>query len=249
MDNKYTTSQVAKILAVHPNTIRWYEKMGLIAPVDRLPNGYRQFGEKELIQLKICRMIFNSAYPNKAIREAALAIIQSLKEWDVERGLEQAKMYRSQLEKEYASALETAAMLKTWAEHEPQPLREKTYTRKEAAGLLGITTETMRNWERNGLLNVDRKGGKNERVYGEYEIKRLRVIYMLRQNNYSVAAIHHSLSQYDQGNSPGAALALNQPVIDPESLYMNAGDHWLEVLGELSRSADKIIQIIGGIRA
>jgi DNA-binding transcriptional MerR regulator len=249
MEINYSTSQVAKILAVHPNTVRWYEKIGFISPVSRLPNGYRQFGEKQLVQLKICRLIFNGVYPNKTIREAAFAILHTLKGWDVERSLEHAYKYRRQLEKEYASALETAALLKKWTEHEQNPLKAKKYTRKEAACLLGITTETLRNWERNSLICTDRKGDKNERVFGGYEIRRLRVIYMLRQNNYSIAAIHRSLSHYDRGDGPAAALALNQPLVDPESMYMNAGDHWLEVLAELSGSANKIIQIIAGIEA
>jgi len=244
MEKKYTTSQVAQILSVHPNTIRWYENTGLISPAARLPNGYRQFDGKHLIQLRICRLIFGSPYTNKSIRGAAFEILHALKEGDIGISLLLAKKYKHQLEKEYASALKTAAMLKEWTDRKPLPADGKSYTRKEVAALLGITTEVVRNWERNGLVCVNRRGRKNEQVYGELDVMRFRVIYMLRQNNYSIAAIHNSLSQYDQGNSMGAALALNQPAADPESIYMSAGDHWLEVLGELSRSAETMIQII-----
>lgn len=242
----YTTGQLAKLLSVHPNTIRWYENTGLIAPARRSGNNYRRFTGRHLVQLQVCRIIFESTYTNRAIRGTAFAILARLKEWDIPRGMAQAKQYKQLIEKEYASALETAALLKTWTQHQKPPGGE-AHTRREAAAQLGITTEVLRNWERNGLLAVTRTGRKNEKVYADTDMLRLRIIYMLRANNYSLAAIRHSLALHDQGNGMGAALALNQPVYDPDSVYLNAGDHWLEVLTELSRSADRIIGIIQGI--
>ena len=243
-DKRYSTGQAARILAVHPNTIRWYEKTGVISPAERLPNGYRQFNERHMTQLRICRLIFGSPYTNKTIRDAAFAVMEPLRDWDMDAALARAKTYRSLLKKEHASALETTEMLRTWTEQQPKPSGGASFTRKEAALLLGVSTEVMRNWERNGLLCVERKGGKNERVYGTHEINRLRVVYMLRQNNFSIAAIHNSLTQYDSGNVAGAALALNQPALEPDGLYTAAGDHWLEVLEELLRDAKKIIRIL-----
>ena len=244
VEGKYSTNQVAKALSVHPNTIRWYEKMGLISPVPRLKNGYSQYDGRHLVQLRVCRLIFGTPCANKPIRASAFEILAALKQWDIGLSLSKALDHRRRLEQEYASALETAAMLKTWTEHKPLPLTGKTYTRKGAADLLGVTTEVLRNWERNGLVGVSRSGEKNEKIYGDREIMRFRIVYMLRQNNYSIAAILHSLSQYDSGNTVGAALALHQPIAGHERVYSNAGDHWLEVLGELTRNADQIMQII-----
>ena len=152
------------------------------------------------------------------------------------------------VEVEYTKALETASLLINWSEHKIQNTAKNVYTRKETAALLDITTEVLRNWERNGLINVVRTGKKNEKVYGEAELIRLRVIYMLRQNNYSIAAIKRSLNCYDSGNNAGAALALNQPATDPDRIYVTAGDHWLEVLWQLSLNARKIIEIIEKIK-
>ena len=73
---------------------------------------------------------------------------------------------------------------------------------------------------------------------------RMRLIYMLRQNNYSIAAIHSSLLLYDKGDVTGAALALNSPSEDPERTYLSACDHWLEVLEKLLVDADEIIEIL-----
>ena len=39
----YKTAEVAAIIGIHPNTVRLYEKLGLIPKPERLPNGYRGF--------------------------------------------------------------------------------------------------------------------------------------------------------------------------------------------------------------
>ena len=243
----YSTSQIAKMLSVHPNTVRWYEAVGLISPVERLANGYRQFNNRHLVQLKVCRLIYGGGYPNKQIRDSSMKILAYLKEWDIKSSLEQTRKYHRLIEAEYSKALETSTILTNWTEQ--TETTSNAYTRKEAADLLGITAEVLRNWERNGLINISRTGKKNEKVYGDNEMKRLRVIYMLRQNNYSIAAIHRSLVCFDNGNSAGAALALNQPVTNPDQLYICAGDHWLEVLWKLSLIAKKIIRIIDRVKS
>ncbi|MDF2937736.1 MAG: hypothetical protein K0Q90_3109 [Paenibacillaceae bacterium] len=242
--NSYTTGQLAKMAAVHPNTIRFYERCGLLSKAGRGPNGYRQFSVRHLAQLRVCRIILGDPYTNKSLRSAAFRIVEALREWDIPKAQELAETYKQLLEKEYAVALETAALLKSWAEGTSLPVPGEGCSHKEAAALLGVTVEVVRNWERNGLTAPPRSGGHRKRVYGGGDMARLRVIYMLRQNNYSIAAIRSSLAAFDSGNRAGAVLALNQPVLDPESEYISAGDHWLEVLETLSRSADKIRRIV-----
>ncbi len=41
MENIYKTSEVAKIIGIHPNTVRLYEDLELIPKANRLSNGYR----------------------------------------------------------------------------------------------------------------------------------------------------------------------------------------------------------------
>jgi len=266
---EFSTSQLAKQLSVHPNTVRWYEQVGLISPAERLPNNYRRFNYKHYIQLRICRIIYGGSYPGREIRNSANNVLAAIKDWDLTRSLQMANEYRRYIEKEYSIALEMASMLVNHLENNALPndsviidvhtnnahsddtrsLDKKRYTRKEAAALLGITTEVLRNWERNDLLHVQRSGRKNEKVYGAKELMRMRVIFILRRNNHSISAIHRSLMCYDEGNKVGAALALNQPVSDPDRVYISAGDHWLEILWNLSLDAQKIIEIIEEIKA
>lgn len=39
MENIYRTAQVAKIIGIHPNSVRLYEELGLISKPQRLSNG------------------------------------------------------------------------------------------------------------------------------------------------------------------------------------------------------------------
>lgn len=52
------------------------------------------------------------------------------------------------------------------------------FTRKEAADFLGVTIDTLRNWELNGLFTIKRKEN-GYRVYSEKDIQRLKIIRSL----------------------------------------------------------------------
>ena len=48
MANTYKTSDVARIIGIHPNTVRLYEKFELIPKPERRQNGYRVFTDFHL---------------------------------------------------------------------------------------------------------------------------------------------------------------------------------------------------------
>ena len=56
--NKYRTSEIAKIIGIHPNTVRLYEELELIPKPDRMPNGYRVFTDLHIEQFRLARLAF-----------------------------------------------------------------------------------------------------------------------------------------------------------------------------------------------
>jgi DNA-binding transcriptional MerR regulator/DNA-binding Xre family transcriptional regulator len=240
----YKTAELAREVGVHPNTIRFYENAGLISQAPRENNGYRIFTVRHLYQIRICRCILGIIWTGRVIRASAMKILEAMREWDISKAMSCAQAHMKLVEKEYATALETAAILKQWADKGVFPQTGRFYSRQEVSVLVGVTMEILRNWERNGLIAVPRTGVNKTRLYGDAEIARLRVIYMLRQTNYSVSAIHRSLALHDHGNAAGAVLALNQPESDDEIMYVSAGDHWLESLSATADLARKMISII-----
>ena len=49
----YSTSQIAKIVGVHPNTVRMYEQWGFIQKPRRKENGYRVFNDIHIKQSEL----------------------------------------------------------------------------------------------------------------------------------------------------------------------------------------------------
>ena len=56
MKQTFSTSQVAQIIGIHPNTVRLYEELQLITPPERKANGYRIFTDLHIRQFRIARL-------------------------------------------------------------------------------------------------------------------------------------------------------------------------------------------------
>ncbi|MGN0762525.1 MAG: MerR family transcriptional regulator, partial [Aristaeellaceae bacterium] len=52
----YTTSEIARLQGIHPNTVRLYEAWRLIPQAERKANGYRVFTDVHLAQLRLVRV-------------------------------------------------------------------------------------------------------------------------------------------------------------------------------------------------
>lgn len=60
---------LAKRTGVRIDTVRYYEKNGLLAPRSRLPSGYRRYGELELTRLRFIRRAQALGFSLKEVRE------------------------------------------------------------------------------------------------------------------------------------------------------------------------------------
>lgn len=74
--NTYTTTKVAKIIGIHPNTVRMYEKWGLISLAERKPNGYRIFTDFHIEQLRFARSAFQIEVIQNGLRKKVVETIK-----------------------------------------------------------------------------------------------------------------------------------------------------------------------------
>ena len=74
--NTYTTTEVAKIIGIHPNTVRMYEEWGLIPLAERKPNGYRVFTDFHIEQLRLARIAFQIEVLQNGLRKKVVEIIR-----------------------------------------------------------------------------------------------------------------------------------------------------------------------------
>lgn len=68
--NGLTIGKVAKKAGVGIETIRFYERKGLIDPPPRKESGYRQYPEKTIARLLFIRREKNSAFRLKKLRNS-----------------------------------------------------------------------------------------------------------------------------------------------------------------------------------
>jgi MerR family transcriptional regulator/heat shock protein HspR len=66
---------------------------------------------------------------------------------------------------------------------------------REMSQKLGVHEQTLRNWERQGLLNVSRVGGNRTRVYGEEDVMVCRKILNLSEQGVNLRGIKALFTQ------------------------------------------------------
>ena len=238
--NTYTTSQVAKIIGIHPNTVRMYEEWGLIPLAERKPNGYRIFTDFHIQQLRLARTAFQIEVLQNGLRKKAVDTVKFSAKGNFDKALMFAEEYLSQIQREKINAEESIRIVQ-------QVLSGKSakhtllLKRKEVSEYLDISMDTLRNWERNGLLQVKRKEN-GYRAYTSDDIERLKVIRTLRLANYSLEAILRMLNALEQDPQINISQVLNTPQADAD--IISVCDKLIVSLQDAEKNAKKMINMI-----
>jgi len=236
------TSDLAKAVGVHPNTVRRYVDGGLLPPVERSPSGYRRFTQRHLDCLRLARLIYFNPYPGKAIHQSGVRILQAAVRGDLGGALELAYSHLALVQSERAQADVAAGMLERWAFGTPADATVQPLRIGQVARLLGTTIDILRSWDRSGLIDVPRDPSNGYRRYGAKEISRLRVIRMLSRAGYSLSSILRMLVQLDRGDKTDLRRALDTP--RPDEDVNLASDRWISTLNDQEKRAHTIIALV-----
>jgi DNA-binding transcriptional MerR regulator len=236
------TSDLARAVGIHPNTVRLYVEWGLIPPVERSESGYRRFTQQHLDCLRLARMIYATEYPGRDLRASSNEIIQRAVADDWTGALEKAREHLAAVKAELKSANQAANLLEHWAQNIKTDADETRLVIGEVSKLLGVSFDVIRNWERNGLINVPRNSYNNYRLFGKKEIERLRIIRMLSHAGYSHMAMLRMFIELDGGKTRGLKKVLDTPREDED--IFTAADHWLTTLQGQEKLAKQVIQLI-----
>ncbi|HSJ53701.1 MAG TPA: MerR family transcriptional regulator, partial [Anaerolineae bacterium] len=82
------TSEVAREVGVHPNTVRLYEEWGLLPPVPRSTSGYRLYSRAHLDQMRLARTALHGPWPGRNIRRSVLDMVHQAASGDLGGALE-----------------------------------------------------------------------------------------------------------------------------------------------------------------
>lgn len=113
---------------------------------------------------------------------------------------------------------------------------EEGYSKKQAAALIGVTSESIRNWERNGLLGQTKPYQK--RYYSQNAMERMEVIRLLLDNGYSMMAVRKFFAAFDKEGAKMAAKILTAPGENETLIYR--ADRYLETLLQTEKKAEEL---------
>ncbi len=237
--NILRTSDIAKEVGCHPNTVRLYEEWGYLPKVPRGRNNYRLFTEDHRDHMKLAWTALSGPYPGKTIKGSAYSLIKVAASGDLGGALELAYHHLALVRSENAQAEAAADLLERWshgiaADSTTGPLRIG-----DAARYLNVTRDMLRNWENNGLIDVPRDPDNGYRQYRAQEIGRLRVIHMLVKAGYSMMAILRMLLVLDEDGSDDVRKVLDTPREDED--IFTAADQWLSTINDQIKRATKLI--------
>lgn len=209
VDKYLRTKDLADAAHISVQQVRNYEASGFIPAVERSPSGYRRYTRQHLVALITARRLiggygwFLAQQIMQSVHQGQLAHALALID---ERHAELART-RAQLEQTLKVLRVLAAQLPPAATHAHGSRRIRVGA---AARLVGVRVSALRFWEQQGLLQPIRENGSQYRLYDERQLRRLRIVALLRQANYDFAAIRTTLDELEAGQPRRAVAAVEQ---------------------------------------
>src|SRR5688572_15828705 len=71
MTESLTISDAARLSGVSAHTLRYYERAGLLDPVDRAGSGHRRYDEEDLLRIQFLTKLRSTGMPIRKVREYA----------------------------------------------------------------------------------------------------------------------------------------------------------------------------------
>lgn len=210
MPKQYKTSQVAAIVGVHPNTVRLYEDCEFISKPQRLANGYRVFTDLHIAQFQMARTALQVEVLQSGLRKQIIEIIKLTAKCQFDNAITATLDYISRVKTEKENAEEALAITKDLLCGIDTELTELSLDRRHTAKRLGVTIDTLRNWELNGLLQVKRKEN-GYRIYTQEDMQRLKIIRSLRCANYSLSSILRMLGAISKNAGTDIRTVIDTP--------------------------------------
>jgi DNA-binding transcriptional MerR regulator len=202
------TKDLADAVKVSVQLVRNYEAEGFLPAAERSPSGYRRYTRQHLAALQTTRLLMDGYgwLRTQRIMQAVHAgrLADALAHIDERH----AELDRTRLQ--LAQTLSTLTVLTAQlppAAHSRQAQRLRVGA---AAQTVAVPVSSVRFWEQQGLLHPIRERGSNYRLYDERQLRRLRIVALLRQENYDFAAIHATLDELEAGRPERALAAVEQ---------------------------------------
>ena len=202
------TRDLALAGAISVQQVRNYEASGLIPKAQRSPSGYRLYTQQHLAALKTVKsMVPGYGWPRTS------AIMQAIHRGDLTAALAMIDKHHAELASKRLQVEQTLFALRTLAAqsaslqsfHPSQRVRVG-----EAAKQVGVRVSALHFWEQQGLLHPVREQHSRYRLYDEQQMRRLRVVALLRDAGYPFNVIQSVLDELAAGRPEKAIVAVEK---------------------------------------
>ena len=188
--------------------VRNYEANGLIPQTQRSPSGYRLYTQQHLSALKTVQsMVRGYGWPRTS------AIMQALHRGDLSAALATIDERHAELASKRNQVEQTLYALHTLAA-QSDALQSSPHSQRvrvgEAAKQVGVRVSALHFWEQQGLLHPVREQYSRYRLYDEQQMRRLRVVALLRDAGYPFNVIQSVLNDLAAGRPEKAIVAVEK---------------------------------------
>lgn len=235
-DSSYRIGELSQLTGVKAGTIRFYEQCGFVGPVERTSNNYRLYHRRHIYQIRVCRLVFGG-FVNRRLRRESRKILDASARWDLAAYGEAADNYQRAVEEDIDGTQKAIAICMQQMDRDTG--ENNSYSKKQAAAMVGVTPEAIRNWERNDLLGQHEPYQK--RFYSQALLNRMYVIRLLLDTGYSMMAIKSFMLEWDSGQPKKAEKLLMSPEESEELRYRS--DRYLEALLHLQEKARQLCEL------
>lgn len=188
--------------------VRNYEANSLIPKAQRSPSGYRLYTQQHLAALKAVKsMAPGYGWPRTS------AIMQALHRGDLSATLATIDERHTELASKRFQVEQMLFALRTLAA-QSDSLQSSHHSQRvqvgEAAKQVGVRVSALHFWEQQGLLHPVREQHSRYRLYDEHQMRRLRVVVLLREAGYDFTVILSVLDELAAGRSEKAIVAVEK---------------------------------------
>lgn len=203
VNSKLRTIDLAQAVQISVQQVRNYEASGFLPTVERSPSGYRLYTQRHLAALKASRQLIGG-YGWQRTQQ----IMQVVYQGRLADALALIDAHHAELDRargQLAGTLAALGILTTPASATTAALDRPLHI-GAAARLVGVRVSALRFWEQQGLLQPSREDSSKYRLYDARQLRRLRIVALLRQAHTDFPTIRMTLDELEAGE-PGRAVA------------------------------------------
>jgi DNA-binding transcriptional MerR regulator len=188
--------------------VRNYEARGLIPQAQRSPSGYRLYTQQHLDALQTVRsMARGYGWQRTSV------IMQALHRGNFSTALATIDTHHAELARKRLQVEQTLSALHALAA-QSSSLQNSSHSQLlrvgEAAKQVGARVSALHFWEQQGLLHPLREQSSRYRLYDEHQMRRLRVVVLLRDAGYRFNVIQPVLGELEAGKPEKAIVAVEK---------------------------------------